>query len=562
MDIIKKLVPFFLTTAVSLVLFSNQNFFSTSDSENMLNLSVSIYELQDMSIAIKSNLLTGEVVKDYSKYGLGLPLFLVPFLFLNDLLHAIFGSVDSNLVLALPNIVILAATAQIMFFIIINMGYSYKRGLFVALLAIFGTFVYPYAYFFLSEPLQALCIVLVVFCLYRSRKAVSANSSYFLNALGGIAYSYGILTKAAILIFLPLFVLYVLWTTQKTRNKNILLSVGSFIFPVAMFGVLIALLNYFRFGSMLEFGYGDEANMFVNPISAGVGNFLLNPNKSLFLFAPVMLILPYALWKFNKKFKEEGWLIIALFISNLLLYSTWWAWEGGDSWGPRFLLPLIPLSVIPCAAVLHRRLLTVAVTTLFVCGFFINFLVVIQNPTGYNYIVLKSTDKIKIDTVRPERDYMGVGSYKKPPPYVVSSLFPQFSVIPGHLWLLRAKYEGWRNGYGLSYRNRTLQNPPWIRDFPQYHIPDVQKLPREVGIRIGCPSSLLLSYFVCPDLKPSAPYYHDAIVNQAVKAEILGYEDSKVLKLQRKAQREAYEKRRRIIQMKSIMPVNSNNDST
>ena len=503
-----------------------------------------------MSLAVKANLLTGEQIIDYSKYGLGLPLLLIPFLFLNDVLHHVFGTIDSNLVLALPNVLILAAIAQVVFFIIYDMGYGYKKGLFLALLSTFGTFAFPYINFFFSELLQALCITFTFFCIYRAKKVESIKTSYLLFALGGMAYGYGVLTKAALLILLPLFVIYVLLSIRENKDKKLLHAVSAFLLTIAIFGIFISILNYSRFGSIFEFGYGKETNLFINPIAEGVFNFIINPDKSLFLFAPVMLLLPYVLWRFSKTFRGEGLLILSLVIVNLLFYSAWWSWEGGGVWGPRFLLTLVPISIIPFAIVLDQRFFKVAVSCLFIAGFFINFLGTIQSHLAYQYIIFKSTEGIELKVDRPKRDYIDIGNYKQVLPHIISFTLPQFSSIRGHLWLLRAKYEGWRNGYGLSNQNRTLRNPPWIDDFPQYQVPDIQKLDKEIGIRIDCPVPLLFSYFVCPDLKPSMPFYYDALINQANKAEILGYKD-KALNLRRKAIKESYEKRRRIIQMNS-----------
>ncbi len=548
MSFIKKIFPFFAVIFIASIFFTDHHFFSISDSEDMLNISVSIYELHDMSLSVKTNLITGEQIKDYSKYGLGLPLFLVPFLYINDLLHSIFGNVNSNIVLAFPNVLILAATALAVHLIIISLGYSYRRGLFLSLLTIFGTFAFPYINFFLSEPLQAFSITLTCLCLFKGRNTTSIKQTYALLTLGGIVYCFGILTKATLLIFIPFFVLYLFLTVQADKDKKLLPIISSFMIPIIVFGFFVAFLNYYRYSSIFDFGYGKEMQMFVNPVSTGIFNFLFNPDKSLFLFAPAMALFPYAFWKFTKQYKEEGILIVLLVITNLLLYSAWWAWEGGDSWGPRFLLPMIPISMIPFATILHQRLLKTAVIILFVAGFLINSLSMLQDPTGYSYIVLNSTDKMALNTDRPKRDYLDRGGYKQVPPFVVSSTLPQFSVIKGHLWLLRSKYEGWLKGYGLSKKNDTFKNPPWIMDFPQHQVPEIQSLPKEIKIRIECPTPLILSYLICPNLKPSMPYYYDALTQQADKIETLGFKD-KALNLRRKAVRETKEKRRRIRQM-------------
>lgn len=505
----------------------------------MLNFSVSLYELHDLSIGVKRiSAVTGETAPVYSRYGPGLPVFMLPFLFLNDILHWISGSVNSNIVLSIPNLLIIAAIAHVVFLILTEMGCGFAKGLFLSLLSVFGTFLYPYENLFLSEPLQALCLTAAFLFVYKSKK----NASYACLMFGGFFIGYAILTKATVLVLLPLFVLYVLIASDKGIKKAFF-HAGAFILPVAFFGVLIASLNYYRFGSIFDFGYG-ELSSFGSPVASGVYNFLFNPDKSLFLFAPIMLLFPLALFRFVKNYRREGLLIASLVMVNLIVHSAWWAWEGGQTWGPRFLLPLIPLSVVPFATLLDRKVFIAAVSMLFAAGFAINLLGVLQDFMGFHYIVLKSTLNAEIVTVRPKWDYLEPGGRMQAPPYVVSAAIPEFNILSGHLWLLGSKIKGWREGDGLN--NPSFKKAPWSEKYPQYPVPDLTAFPLEMKLRIECPPPLAFKS-VCGKERPTAPYYHDALINQARKAEALGYAD-KAARLLEKAAREEGEKRRRDLQ--------------
>ena len=543
-DIMKKSLPFVITFCICLLFFSTYIYFSISDSENMLNLSVSIYELKDLSLAVNINTMTGEHALDYSKYGLGLPLFMVPFLFLNDLLHAVFGNINSNIVLGLPNMVILALTAQTVFAILSEMDFSYRKSLFLSVFSIFGTFAYPYGNMFLSEPLQALALTSAFFFLYTAKKG--AACPYIRLGIGGALYSFSIFTKATNLIFLPLLLFYVFISFRGVLKKQPVRELAAFLVPVSVSGLIMAYLNFSRFGSPFDFGYGNEAHMFINPVLSGAYNLLFNTDKGLIFFTPVMLLLPYALWRFVKTFKWEGILIGALFLSNLLIYSAWWAWEGGESWGPRFLLPIIPLTIVPFASILNGSLSKVAVTVLLIAGFLVNLLGVMQDFTGFHYIIMQSAGNIRLDIARSKRDYIDLGFYKQPPPYVVSSVLPEFGVLRGHLWLQRARLEGWMSGEGLSMNNRTLQSPPWKEKYPEFGRVDIGRFPEEIKARLECPPPLILG-FLCK-VTPSVPYYYNALMSQAEKAEVLGRGDE-AQRLRRKALKESWENKKRAIQM-------------
>lgn len=515
----------------------------------MLNISVSIYELMDTSLAVKTHLVTGTVLPIYSKYGIGLPLLMTPILFFNDLMHKVFTDFNSLIPLAFPNIIVLAVTAQVLFLIITDMGYGYTKGLLLALLAVFGTFALPYINFFFSEPLQALMITTTFFLLYRARSAKDPLTAYGLLAGGGVAFCYAVLTKAAVLILLPSFALYVLFCIKDKGRKKAFASAVSFSLPVIIFGFITAYLNYRHFGSIFDFGYGSEAMLFTTPVTEGLKNLLFNPNKSVLIFAPFSVLFPYACWRFAGRFRAETLLIISLVAINLLFYATWWAWEGGESWGPRFLLPLLPLSVVPLAELQKKRFFNVLTILLFIAGFMVNILPILQDSNAYNYIVLESTRGIELDTSRPRRDYLD--GKKQAPPHVTSSTIGEFNVISGNLWLLRARYKGWLNGYGVSAENPLLRTPPWIKKYPQYTPPDIESLPLEIRIRLACPTPILLSILVCPGKRPSAPYYYDALMAQAEKAEALGRIDD-ALRLRKKALREIDEKTRRARQMGTL----------
>lgn len=509
----------------------------------MLNMSVSIYELHDASQAVRVNLSTGEAAKVYSKYGLGLPLFMVPFLLANDALHNVFSAVNSQFIISTPNLVIMGLIAEVVFLTLTGLGYGFARALPLSIASVFGTAVYPYMNVFLSEPLQGLAITASFLFLLRGRSSRSAKTASFHMALGAIAFCFLVLTKAANLVFLPLLCVYVMISVRDKAGGIKIFA--SFAVPVAAFGMGVAWFNWHRFGSIFDFGYGGEAAMFVNPVLAGIYNFLFNPDKSILLFAPAILLLPYALWRFAKRFFIEGVLISSLILVNLVFYSAWWAWEGGDSWGPRFLLPLVPLSIVPLAEVMGKRLMNLAAALLFATGFLVNLIGVVQDPAGYNYIVLKSTAGMDVATGRPKRDY----DTEQAPPYVVTSNISEFNVLSGHLWLLKARFEGWRTGLGLGAGNLAMQSPPWIDKYPENQPPPYGSLPEEIRIRIECPPPLFLSLISCPGKSPSVPYYYDALTLQSEKAEALG--DIKAAsRLREKAAGEAHEKRKRLMQMR------------
>ena len=114
-------------------------------------------------------------------------------------------------------------------------------------------------------------------------------------------------------------------------------------------GVALALdYNYFRFGSAFENGkihyeaHRGYPPIFGNPL-VGLLTLLASPGKSILLYSPT-IILGFAgvrrLWRHKP---QIGFVIVAASVILLLFISTI-AFAGGDwCWGPRYLVPLVPL---------------------------------------------------------------------------------------------------------------------------------------------------------------------------------------------------------------------------
>jgi hypothetical protein len=118
---------------------------------------------------------------------------------------------------------------------------------------------------------------------------------------------------------------------------------------------VLALLthNLIRYDDPLRFGYAGQS--FDNFPLTGAFGLLFSPGRSVFLYAPP-LMLSLALfprfWRANRTMAEA--MLIAGLIA-LLFYGSWWAWDGGTSWGPRFLVPLIPLWMLPLGTASERE---------------------------------------------------------------------------------------------------------------------------------------------------------------------------------------------------------------
>ncbi len=115
---------------------------------------------------------------------------------------------------------------------------------------------------------------------------------------------------------------------------------------------------------------GKHVTGFETPLRVGLFGFLFSPGKSIFLFAPPVLLalwgLP-ALWR-----RDRGLATIATMGLPLALgfYARYTQWEGGYCFGPRYLVPalvLLALALGPALADAGQNARAVALV-LFVAG--------------------------------------------------------------------------------------------------------------------------------------------------------------------------------------------------
>lgn len=147
------------------------------------------------------------------------------------------------------------------------------------------------------------------------------------------------LTKVALLVLGAPLVL-ALVVASGARWRGALLRLGLGLLPPLL---VLAAYNLARFGALTETGYGAETERWTTPFFEGLAGLLLSPGRGLFIYFP--LALPAALLVRELWARSRAVAILAAGtpVALLLLYARWHAWEAGWSWGPRFLLPAVPL---------------------------------------------------------------------------------------------------------------------------------------------------------------------------------------------------------------------------
>ena len=124
--------------------------------------------------------------------------------------------------------------------------------------------------------------------------------------------------------------------------------------PTLMVLAFTGWYDWLRFGTPLQTGYGlGGDNGFAYPLLQGLAGLLVSPGKSLFLYSPVLVVSLFGYSRFLRRDRTLALAVLAITLCTLVFYGRFDDWSGDWAWGPRFLLPLVPLFMLSMIGVIE-----------------------------------------------------------------------------------------------------------------------------------------------------------------------------------------------------------------
>lgn len=274
----------------------------------------------------------------YSSYGIGMSLAMIPLYELARLVggDSIAAAMDVNAFMFALTMVALAVLAKLA-------GLTRRQALMTATLVGGGTLLVSYTATDFSEPAVALAVALGLVCFEGAR-----IGRPWAPPLAGAATGMALLFRTdSIILVAPILALGVWWLSG--RRTRTLVEFAVTLLPALG---LLAWYNEVRFGVPWRTGYPGQP--FNHPFLSGVYGFLFSPGRGLFVFVPLTLVaVAGARWAWRRApviTAAAGLLLVA----RVLFYASWWAWDGGVAWGPRFLLPALPCLAVGLMEIVRR----------------------------------------------------------------------------------------------------------------------------------------------------------------------------------------------------------------
>jgi hypothetical protein len=254
-----------------------------------------------------------------------------------------------------------ALVATLLYVVLAALTQSGAAAVIVALFYAFGTLAWPYAGSFFSEPVA----MLFALASFYGLGTLTLTSL----ALSGIALGLAVGTHPTAVLFFPLFAAYLVHREWRVEPHTPAWAGRSWVGPLvwlADFAVIMLLLgvyNYARFGSFLESGRGlSAANkvVLISPVSRtywhNLYDLLVAPGKGILLFCPAVILAAAAWPRFHRTHRALSIILLAAVATRLLFNASYKDWHAGFSLGPRYLLMIVPFTMIPLAYWLRETL--------------------------------------------------------------------------------------------------------------------------------------------------------------------------------------------------------------
>jgi hypothetical protein len=277
----------------------------------------------------------------YAQYGVGQSLLALPFYLFGCAWYRLTGwgteGFLTRAAVTLLSPLALSLTGGALYRLARRLKYGPGAAVGVAVAAGLATPLWVYSKTFFSEPLMALALTVVMLAALRGGEGAT-GAWITCGAVLGMA----VLVKPVALVIVPALLVYAAWRRDDRWRALVLVAA-----PLAVGVAGVALYNWARFGSPLDAGYRTAAwNV---PPWVGLAGLLLSPGKGLLWYCPPVVLGLAGFVPLARRRPHAAALVGSICIPYSLVHAIFNHWHGGAPWGPRYIVPIIPLLILPVA---------------------------------------------------------------------------------------------------------------------------------------------------------------------------------------------------------------------
>ena len=374
---IRRISRWVFLTFLSAYAIITRGHFQSTDEIAVYEQARALWERGDLDVSPMINTRIGRGGRSYAVYGVGQSLAAVPLYVVGKLIGtAIATSPQWTLTFAGPTIAngssrwggdveifavslfgaIAAALVCTVFFVFSTQFGATPHSALVGV-ALFGTtsYIVGFASNFFQHALETLTVLTGFYLLFKDARVPSV----LYRALAGLLVGYTVVVRAQSLVLVPALSGYFVWNLcrrQRLHTNSKYVRIGEVLLEsLPFFGLVFLgmcaqlLINNFKFGSPSFSGGYTVAASFDSSLLTSLYGFLFSPGQSIFVFTPLLIVVPLYATEFKRVYPVEAACILGMAISYLLFYGKYVTWHAQWSFGPRFLLVIVPLLLLPFA---------------------------------------------------------------------------------------------------------------------------------------------------------------------------------------------------------------------
>ena len=237
------------------------------------------------------------------------------------------------------------------------LGVSLRNALISSLLLAGTSYVALLSTYFLRHTTEAVTILGAFYFYFRWRETGRMRDLI----LGSCVASATLLIRFPAIIAAPALAGYLGWAllranggdragraSRASRAGRIVRAAPAIALPL-----LVALLGHFYF-NLLKWGSWFDSPMvgqwarLGNPLYIGIYGFLLSPGASIFVYTPLLLLVPWTFPVMWRAHRAEALALAGLAVCFLFFFASFDGWEGlWSAPGPRYLFIIVPTLMLP-----------------------------------------------------------------------------------------------------------------------------------------------------------------------------------------------------------------------
>lgn len=263
-----------------------------------------------------------------------------------------------------------------------RMGASTRGATVVALAFGLGTPFWAWATIFYSHTLSAACLLgAVVAAVHLGDPSSSPNRDLRLGGAVGLLVGWAVVTEFPTAVPGSVVVLFALWQAWRDEAGRLARVAASIAIAGGACAVVLGAYDYAAFGSPFHVGYASEEDSsllqqgffgITFPKPAIMGQLLWGSFRGLLPLAPVLALVPigWAMAIGSRRWRRAGLVAAAVFLLGFALNASYEHWEGGWSFGPRHLGPVLGFAALGLVPVWIKggRVLRALIVSLAVVG--------------------------------------------------------------------------------------------------------------------------------------------------------------------------------------------------